>query len=138
MTSVSIYKNRDYDWGMVLQSLRTKAGLKQTELAKLAGVSEKSIQNWESGVTYPKAASLQKLIEIFAHRQAFTAGHELTEAESLWEKALSEAPRFNVPFDAFWFKTLLHQQKSAHLTVVPSPAPQVPPPHNLPNRASSQ
>jgi predicted ATPase/transcriptional regulator with XRE-family HTH domain len=137
MTSVSIYKNRDYDWGMVLQSLRTKAGLKQTELAKLAGVSEKSIQNWESGVTYPKAASLQKLIEIFAQRQAFTAGHELTEAESLWEKALSEAPRFNVPFDTFWFKTLLHQQKSTHLTVVPSPAPQVPPPHNLPNRLTS-
>jgi DNA-binding transcriptional regulator YiaG len=49
--------------GLIL-TLRGRAGLSQRELAALLGVSERAIQAWEAGLSYPSAASLQRLIAL--------------------------------------------------------------------------
>jgi transcriptional regulator with XRE-family HTH domain len=48
-----------------LISLRQKSGYSQSQEARLLGVSARSIQNYESGSSYPSFASLEKLVETF-------------------------------------------------------------------------
>ena len=49
-----------------LKEARTKAGLKQEELAKALGVSLRTISNYESGERYPKKREVYyKLAELF-------------------------------------------------------------------------
>jgi len=67
--------------GLVL-TLRGRVGLSQRELAAL-GVSERAIQAWEAGLSYPSAASLQRLIALHVDRGTFTAGREAEEAAAL-------------------------------------------------------
>src|SRR5262245_38071300 len=87
--------------------LRGRAGLTQRELAAGAGVSERAIQTWEAGLSYPSAQSLQRLIALYLARGAFGAGRERAEAAALWAAALAEAPRLNAAFDPDWFAGLL-------------------------------
>src|SRR5262245_57429498 len=93
--------------------LRGRAGLTQRELAAHAGVSERAVQTWEAGLSYPSAQSLQRVIALCLARGAFAAGHELDEAAALWQAALEEAPRLKSAFDRDWFAALLSDAPAA-------------------------
>src|SRR6266851_4498315 len=85
--------------GLVLR-YRGRTGLTQEEIAHRLGAHVRSVQLWESGTSYPSAASMQRLISTFLEAGAFASGHEGAEAEALWSAALREAPRLRPPFDA--------------------------------------
>ena len=57
------YMDRDdtYDLGNQLLTLRTRIALTQIALASELGVHRRSVQKWESGLSYPKAELLQRL-----------------------------------------------------------------------------
>src|SRR4051794_8503242 len=86
--------------------LRGRAGLSQRELATLTGASERAIQTWEAGVSYPSADRLKTLIALYLQRGVFAPGREQEEVVAFWETAREEAPRLNVPFDPAWFDGL--------------------------------
>ena len=50
---------------MKIKELRQKNNISQTELAKKLGVSQKSISNYEKGLTDPDIKTLMKLAECF-------------------------------------------------------------------------
>src|SRR3712207_1938360 len=70
-----MYPQHNYDFGNQILQLRTRVALTQSALAKQLGVHRRSVQNWETGVTYPKADMLQRLIAVFVRALAFTAGN---------------------------------------------------------------
>lgn len=86
------------DFGNLLAMLRSRAKLSQLSLARLIGVSDKTIQHWENATSTPKATHLKKLIEVYLHLGSFTSGNEQVEAKWLWEKA-----DLNAAFDDAWF-----------------------------------
>jgi hypothetical protein len=47
-------------------------------------VSVRSVPDWESGVNYPGAASLQALIAAYLEAGALTPGREVAEARAVW------------------------------------------------------
>lgn len=49
---------------MSILSARTKAGLSQAKLAKLVGVSDAAVCQWETGKQMPRAGLLPKIAEI--------------------------------------------------------------------------
>src|SRR3712207_9592924 len=73
-----------YAFGRQLLTLRTRAALTQSQLAEQVGVHRRSVQNWETGESYPKAETLQRLLAVFLQQHAFTEGHERGEAHALW------------------------------------------------------
>src|SRR4051812_28462084 len=83
--------------------LRGRADLSQRELAALTGASERAIQTWEAGVSYPSADRLKALIALYLQRGVFAPGREQEDVAAFWETAREEAPRLNVPFDPVWF-----------------------------------
>src|SRR3954452_6961314 len=91
------------DFQQRLLLLRGRAGLSQRELAALTGASERAIQTWEAGVSYPSADRLKTLIALYLQRGVFAPGREQEEVVAFWETAREEAPRLNVPFDPVWF-----------------------------------
>jgi transcriptional regulator with XRE-family HTH domain len=91
---------------------RGRTGLIQRDFAARAGVSHRSIQDWESGVNYPTADRLQSVIRVLLETDGLTAGREAAEARELWAAAEREAPRMRTPFDDQWFEGLL----AAHLS----------------------
>jgi transcriptional regulator with XRE-family HTH domain len=109
--------------GLILM-LRGRAGVTQREVAESAGVSLRAVQAWEAGVSYPGAASLQRLIALFVEHGAFAVGDELEEALALWEAALWEAPRLKSAFDRAWFDRLM---ASRTVVALHKPAPTSPP-----------
>src|SRR6266851_10437603 len=86
--------------------LRGRAGLSQREPAALTGASERAIQTWEAGLSYPSADRLKALIALYLQRGVFAPGREQEEVVAFWEAAREEAPRLNVPFDPVWFAAL--------------------------------
>ncbi|TME43108.1 MAG: hypothetical protein E6I75_01820, partial [Chloroflexi bacterium] len=86
---------------------RGRTGLSQAALARRAGVHVRSVQGWEGGLAYPSAPRLRPLIAALFEAGGFAVGHELTEAQALWEAVAREAPHFETPFDAAWFGELL-------------------------------
>ena len=54
MKSSYQYRKRDYGFGNLCLTLRTAIGVTQGELAHLLGVTERTIQTWEGGSSYPK------------------------------------------------------------------------------------
>jgi transcriptional regulator with XRE-family HTH domain len=84
--------------GLLLRH-RGRSGLTQRELASRIGVHPRSIQDWEAGVNHPRPGRLSQLIDAFLSVGALTTGHELEEAESLWNAAQREADRMWTPFD---------------------------------------
>ena len=66
----------------------------------------RSVQAWESALSYPNAKSLQALIASYLESGGFAPGREAAEAEALWASAQREAPRLRPPFDAAWFAKL--------------------------------
>ena len=56
--------------GLMIYDARTSVGLTQKKLAKIAGVSETSINTWENGRQSPTADKLDKVLR--------ACGYELT------------------------------------------------------------
>lgn len=48
-----------------LKALRVNAGLNQKEAAKQLGITEKTMQNWESSETFPTAQQLMRICTIY-------------------------------------------------------------------------
>src|SRR6516165_12366301 len=78
-----------------LLSHRGRTGLTQHDLAVRAGVSRRSVQDWESGVTLPAAERLQALIRALLEVGGLSAGREADEAEALWAAVERAAPRMH-------------------------------------------
>lgn len=50
---------------MTLKALRVNKGLTQKEAAKIIGVTEDTICNWERGVTYPNVPQIKRLEDAY-------------------------------------------------------------------------
>ena len=50
---------------MTLRAARVNAGLKQKEAATLLGVSNKTLSNWENGVSVPGADKIDPICMIY-------------------------------------------------------------------------
>ena len=72
------------------------------ELARLLGVTERTIQTWEGGSNYPKVDSLKHFIALCLQHQAFAAGREEEEIRAVWKAAHTK-----VLLDESWLRTLL-------------------------------
>jgi transcriptional regulator with XRE-family HTH domain len=114
--------------GLVLR-YRGRTGLTQRQLAERLGVHTRSVQAWESGVTYPNAESLQALITSYLECGGFSMGREASEARALWDAAQYKSARLRAAFDGAWFADVLARystpqpQPTHHATgapVVPS------------------
>ena len=55
----------DYLFANKLYSLRKAAGLTQAQVARLVGVSDKTVSKWENGNARPASEALQKLAALF-------------------------------------------------------------------------
>jgi transcriptional regulator with XRE-family HTH domain len=103
------YPERCYDFGTRVLQLRTRSRLTQGELAKAVRVHRRSVQNWETGVAYPKVEALQRLIVVFLGHGAFVAGREYEEIADLWALATRNSPDALATFDDAWFGSILAQ-----------------------------
>ena len=127
MGSRHAYRTYNYAFGNQVLLLRTRVALTQIALAKQLGVHRRSVQNWETGVSYPKAETLQRLIALFLHHQAFTPGNEHAEAQAFWDQATQDGPHSPVAFDDVWFAhTLERHDASPTTTVIPVPPQALP------------
>ena len=70
MGSHRSYRHRNYAFSKQILQLRTRLVLTQSQLAELIGVHWHSVQKWETGESYPKAETLQRLIEVCLRHQA--------------------------------------------------------------------
>ena len=105
------YKLKDNRFGLLALTLREKAGLVQTELASVLGVSERTIGHWEGGTAYPSTANMKELIKLYLRNGVFSQGHERDEARAFWEQAAESASRRKALFDEAWFADVLSQQQ---------------------------
>ncbi len=108
------YKLKDSRFGLLALTLREKARLVQAEVARVLGVSERTIGHWEGGTAYPTTANLKELIKLYLRNGAFVVGHEREEAKAFWEQAVESASRRKAFFDEAWFADLLRQQNPQH------------------------
>src|SRR3979411_1147519 len=92
--------------GILLQ-VRGRPGLTQRELATSLGMHWRSIQGWECGANYPRAASLRLLLVAYLEAGALTQGNETAHADAVWTAAVRQAPRLRTPLDHPWFAALL-------------------------------
>src|SRR5258708_5927389 len=107
------YRERDYAFGQLMLTVRTKLTLTQTELADLLGVRRRAVIDWEGGLTYPNVDHLKHFVALAIERQAFPAGRETEEIRALWQSAHQK-----VLLDEAWLGGLLsHAQTSS----VPQP-----------------
>jgi WD40 repeat protein/transcriptional regulator with XRE-family HTH domain len=98
--------------GLLLRH-RGRTGLTQRQLAARVGVSRASVQDWETGLSYPDVKHLKELVVVFLHAGGMTPGAEGSEAETLWAAAIRQARRMQTPFDdAWWEATWSHQTES--------------------------
>lgn len=104
------YKLKDDRFGLLALTLREKARLTQTEVARVLGVSERTIGHWEGGTAYPTPANLKELIKLYLQKGAFPVGREQNEAQLFWNQAAESASRRKALFDEAWFADLLRHQ----------------------------
>jgi WD40 repeat protein/transcriptional regulator with XRE-family HTH domain len=98
----SSYRERDYAFGQLMLTLRTKLKLTQTELAEMLGVRRRAVIDWEGGLTYPTVDHLKHFVVLAIEHQAFPAGREAEEVRALWHTA-----RQKVLLDEAWLGGLL-------------------------------
>ena len=110
------YKVTDDRFGRLSVTLREKARLTQAKVAAAVGVSERSIQQWESGVAFPAGENLKKLIALYVEHGAFRLGAEREEAYALWEQVTASASRQKGLFDEIWFDRLLASRQASQRT----------------------
>lgn len=65
--------------GQRLRELRRASGLTQTELAKLLGISQGAVTNWEKGKTFPDFLNQRKLADIYEISLDELLGREIPE-----------------------------------------------------------
>src|SRR5712691_219242 len=92
--------------GLLLRH-RGRTGLTQRDVAAWVRSSERSVQDWESGVYHPGAQNLKSLIAVLHEAGGLTVGREMSEAKGLWAAVLREAPPMHTPFDELWLAELL-------------------------------
>jgi WD40 repeat protein/transcriptional regulator with XRE-family HTH domain len=109
----SSYRERDYAFGQVMLTLRTRLELTQTQLADMLGVTRRAVIDWEGGLTYPKADHLKQFVVLATQRQAWPFGREAEEVRALWQAA-----RQKVLLDEAWLGGLL-----SHLQAPPASQP---------------
>src|ERR1700730_9611408 len=109
----SSYRERDYAFGRVMLTLRTRLELTQTELADMLGVTRRAVIDWEGGLTYPKADHLKQFVVLATQRQAWPFEHEAEEVRALWQAA-----RQKVLLDEAWLDGLL-----SHIQTPPASQP---------------
>jgi tetratricopeptide (TPR) repeat protein len=97
------YRQRDYEFANTFVSLRTSIGLTQQGLAKILGVSSKAVENWEQGLTGPKAEYLKAFLVLCVHASAFAVGREEEQIRALWRAARQRAL-----LDEHWLTELLN------------------------------
>ena len=95
--------------GLLLRH-RGRTGLTQRELAARLGTNRRSVQDWESGVSYPTGERLQALILALLESGGLTVGREAAEANDMWAAALREAPRMHTPLDRVWLDGVLAER----------------------------
>src|SRR2546423_13544955 len=95
-------RERDYAFGQVMLTLRTRLKLTKAELAGILGVTRRAVIDWEGGLTYPKADHLKQFVVLAIERQAWPFGHEAEEVRALWQAA-----RQKVLLDEAWLRWLL-------------------------------
>lgn len=98
----SYYHERDYHFGQIMRTVRTRIGLTQADLAKTLGVSRKAVIDWEGGISYPQAKHLKLFIALAIQNQAFPAGRVVEQVRALWQSAHQK-----VLFDEIWLAKLL-------------------------------
>ena len=108
------YTTYDYTFGLSFHRLRKQARLTQTALATMLEVSERTIQKWESGKSYPTTGHRRLLLTIFVKQHAFTVGNEREEAEAFWTHA-QHTSHLMQPLDQLWFTRLLREQQQQEL-----------------------
>ena len=104
----SSYRERDYAFGQLMLTLRTKLELTQIELAEVLGIGRRAVIDWEGGLTYPTTDHLKQFVVLAIQRQAFPAGREAEEIRALWQ-----ASHQKVLFDEMWLGRLLSDAGSA-------------------------
>jgi repressor LexA len=70
---------------MRLAEMREQKGWSQADLAKVLGVTQSAVGNWESGIRLPRPRTLQKLARLFD----VTIDHLLTDSD---QAATSDRP----------------------------------------------
>src|SRR5260370_35629446 len=129
---VSSYRERDYTFGRVMLTLRTRLGLTQTELADMLGVTRRAVIDWEGGLTYPKADHLKQFVVLATQRQAWSFGREAEEDRARWQAA-----RQKVLLDEAWLGGLLsHIQAPPASQPGEEPSVTAPPPDALASPSS--
>lgn len=51
---------------ITLEAARVNAGYNQKEAAKLMHISNKTLQNWENGKSYPNADKIAEICELYS------------------------------------------------------------------------
>src|SRR5256884_1902841 len=74
------YRERDYAFGHLILTLRTRIGLTQEGLGERLGVSRRAVAHWEAGLNYPDIEHLQALIALGVQHRIFPA---VQEAEAI-------------------------------------------------------
>jgi transcriptional regulator with XRE-family HTH domain len=94
----------------LLLRYRGRTGLTQRALAARIGVHVRSIQAWETGISYPRAEHLQALLAAFLQTGGLAEGAEVAEAGALWAAAVRQAPRLRTSFDQDRFVAFLAER----------------------------
>ena len=50
---------------MTLKALRINKSMKQTDAAKLLGISVETLSNWENGKTFPSVMQIKKIEDLY-------------------------------------------------------------------------
>src|SRR6266699_736590 len=83
----SLYRERDYAFGQLMLTVRTRLGLTQTALAEMLSVRRRAVIDWEGGLTYPTVDHLKHFVVLAIERHAFPAWREAEEVRALWQAA---------------------------------------------------
>ena len=110
------YRERDYAFGQLILTLRTRIGLTQEGLGERLGVSRRAVAHWEAGLNYPDIEHLQALIALGVQQRIFPAGQEAEEIRALWRAAHQK-----VLLDEAWLASVLGGRRPALTLLHPEP-----------------
>src|SRR3989475_108755 len=110
------YRERDYAFGQLILTLRTRIGLTQEGLGERLGVSRRAVAHWEAGLNYPDIEHLQALVALGVHQRIFPAGQEAEEIRALWRAAHQK-----VLLDEAWLASVLGGRRPALNLLHPEP-----------------
>src|SRR5438270_5090929 len=73
------YRERDYAFGQLILTLRTRIGLTQEGLGERLGGSRRAVADWEAGLNYPDIERPQGLMPLGVEQRSFPPGQEAGE-----------------------------------------------------------